>query len=408
MKKVLTLFYLFISLFATDAFSTVQDNQWTLESPPALALRTWVRIDKFGISIKGENLTDKTHYLSVEVRGTYGSGKEYKEQHTLRVDSKDTNKTRILSQSDNYSQLKSWNYNWKWKSGVKKKKRKPRYSSDGWYGYQNSPNKDRERELRRYVKSFKRITVNGNFDALCRSIGKRCKSVIDWEGHSFSCQGHSYDGSRLAKCVGGVKSASASLLMLIDVSGSMSGAKLSSAKRAAIESIRKVIKQGTEVSVMAFSGSCSTPISKKISFTRDENALVSFIRSLQASGGTPLGNALREANKSMKRDKFFGSKTQMILLLADGDDNCKNSDQVMAALRRQGIIFRHETVGLDIGADSSAASQLQRIAGKTGGKFHHTQDHRKLASIFLEAIDTMSILDMLGGFNKTNKKRKKT
>lgn len=47
---------------------------------------------------------------------------------------------------------------------------------------------------------------------------------------------------------------SGSLLLLIDVSGSMSGTKLSSAKRAAIDTVRKAVWTKTEIAVLSFEG----------------------------------------------------------------------------------------------------------------------------------------------------------
>ena len=82
---------------------------------------------------------------------------------------------------------------------------------------------------------------------------------------------------------------SASLLLLIDVSGSMSGGKLKSAKQAALESIATSLKKGVEISILAFSGNCSSPISKRINFTTDKQSLTDFVNSLYAGGGTPFG-----------------------------------------------------------------------------------------------------------------------
>jgi Mg-chelatase subunit ChlD len=130
--------------------------------------------------------------------------------------------------------------------------------------------------------------------------------------------------------------------------------------------------------------------------------LYSFIDSLQAKGGTPLGNALKEANHFMQNNKSSTSKTQMILLLADGDDGCNNVDSVMVNLRKKGIIFRHETVGLGIDSNSNAARDLKIIANSSGGTYHQTHDPKRLNSIFLEAIETMQMLDMLGKFGSTH------
>lgn len=200
----------------------------------------------------------------------------------------------------------------------------------------------------------------------------------------------------------------ASLLMLIDISGSMSGQKLSSAKSAAKKAVKTALGEHTEVAILAFEGDCSNPINKQIGFIRDKKSLYRFIDSLQAQGGTPLGNALRKANHFMNKSKSKSSKTQMILLLADGDDGCKNVDSVMAELRRKGIIFRHETVGLGINSNSNAARDLKTIANRSGGTYHQTHDPKRLNSIFLEAIETMQMLDMLGQFGNSQKTSKKS
>lgn len=190
----------------------------------------------------------------------------------------------------------------------------------------------------------------------------------------------------------------ASLLLLIDVSGSMAGAKLKSAKKAALESIDISLKKGVEISVLAFSGSCGNPISKRINFTTDRQRLKNFVNSLSSGGGTPLGNALKIANNYLYKSKSASSQTQMIILLADGDDNCGNISSVMASLKSQGIIFRHQTIGLEVNSNSKAAQQLQSIATKSGGVYHHVKDHKQLPNIFKEALGTMEILDMLGTF----------
>lgn len=202
----------------------------------------------------------------------------------------------------------------------------------------------------------------------------------------------------------------ASLLLLIDVSGSMQGAKLKSAKQAALESIDTSLKKGVEISILAFSGSCGNPISKRINFTTDRQLLINFVNSLSSGGGTPLGNALKIANNYLHKSKSTSSQTQMIILLADGDDNCGNISSVMAKLRGQGIIFRHQTIGLEVKSNSNAAKQLQSIATKSGGVYHHVKDHKQLSNIFKEALGTMEILEMLGTFgtqqvNTGNKKK---
>jgi len=72
-----------------------------------------------------------------------------------------------------------------------------------WVGFENSTVKDRENELRSLVGQFRRVTAEGDFVDLCRSIGKECVRVRDWEGADFTCeQGYNgrHDATRLALC----------------------------------------------------------------------------------------------------------------------------------------------------------------------------------------------------------------
>ena len=152
---------------------------------------------------------------------------------------------------------------------------------------------------------------------------------------------------------------SGSLLLLIDVSGSMNGTKLSSAKRAAVDTIRKAIKNKTEIAVLAFEGDCASPINNSIGFTRNESQLVAFVNGLDAQGGTPLATALEATNRFMQQHKSGASRTQMILLLADGDDDCGGLNQVLSRLKKNNLLYRHETVGLEVsGALSDNSNTL--------------------------------------------------
>ena len=80
---------------------------------------------------------------------------------------------------------------------------------------------------------------------------------------------------------------SGSLILLVDVSGSMDGAKLASAKQAAIDAIRKAIRSKTEIAVLAFEGNCAHPLDSSVGFTRNETDLVAFVNGL----GSPRRNA---------------------------------------------------------------------------------------------------------------------
>lgn len=189
-----------------------------------------------------------------------------------------------------------------------------------------------------------------------------------------------------------------SLIMLIDVSGSMQGEKIDAAKKAAIQGVKGAVRNKTEIAILAFTGDCSSPIKAQTGFTNNEKQLTDFINSLQADGGTPLAEALNAANNFMDKNKNKASQNQMILLLADGDDGCGNLSQVLQTLKNKGILFRHETIGLGIEPYSPAADQLKQIAQQSGGRYYYAQQHSQLASIFQDAIATMKMIELIGKF----------
>ena len=198
-----------------------------------------------------------------------------------------------------------------------------------------------------------------------------------------------------------------SLLLLIDTSGSMDSEigngnpeiKIEAAKDAAIAAVDRALASGaTEVAVMAFEGGCADPISQYLAFTTDANQLTRFIHGLQTGGGTPMAEAVLVANRFMQDNGTPGTHSQMIVLLADGDNDCGDVTQAMDQLRAAGIVFRHETVGFGIEPTSDAARDLRHVANASGGEYHHATTATQLADVFMEFVDTFTVIDMLGMF----------
>lgn len=198
-----------------------------------------------------------------------------------------------------------------------------------------------------------------------------------------------------------------SLLLLIDTSGSMDSEigngnaeiKLEAARQAAIAAVDRATASGTaEVAVLAFEGDCQAPVSRYIEFTTDFDRLTRFIDSLQTGGGTPMAEAVLFANRFMNDHGDPAANSQMIVLLADGDNDCGDVAQAMAELQAAGIVFRHETVGFGIKPTSDAARDLRHVATASGGEYHHAASATQLADVFMEFVDTLTVIDLLGTF----------
>lgn len=200
-----------------------------------------------------------------------------------------------------------------------------------------------------------------------------------------------------------------SLLLLIDSSGSMGDrigngnpeVKIEAARAAAIEAVNKATQLGlVEVAVLAFEGGCSNPIAKHLDFTTDENKLINFINQIQPAGGTPMADAVLKANAFMQNHGKPNALTQMIVLLADGQNDCGDVKQAMATLQASGAIFRHETVGFGIAPNSSASADLRYIANASGGTYHHAQNAVQLGDAFDNILDTFTVIDLIGQFTQ--------
>ena len=206
-------------------------------------------------------------------------------------------------------------------------------------------------------------------------------------------------GNYLAKARG----PKASLLLLMDASESMYGPKLVAAKTAAIEIVKRTIKSKNEIAILAFQGDCRVPISAQIDFTRDSVRLFEFINNITTKKGTPLAEAIRKANEFMASKKSPTSVAQMVLLLADGDDQCGNLPVVLNYLKRKRILYRHETIGLEVAWNSESVDHLKDISRMSGGRYRHVTKKEDLLNIFEKAVESINMLEMLGNFKPKEK-----
>ncbi len=197
-----------------------------------------------------------------------------------------------------------------------------------------------------------------------------------------------------------------SMLLLVDTSGSMGDPigsgnaeiKLEAAKEAAIAAVDRALAGRTEVAILAFEGECDNPVSERLGFTTDRDRLTRFIDGLRPGGGTPMAEAVLVANRFMQANRNPRANSQMIVLLADGENACGDVAQAMAQLQAAGIVFRHETVGFGIEPASDAARDLRHVATTSGGQYHHAASATQLADVFMEFVDTLTVIDLLGMF----------
>lgn len=191
----------------------------------------------------------------------------------------------------------------------------------------------------------------------------------------FLCSGH-----------GNAQSAAKdhSVLLLIDISGSMTGTKIDSVKSAAKQIIRMLLPCNTEFSVMGFSGTKEKPVPFLLDFTSNEFDLLTFVDKLKPEGGTPLGAALKKASYSFISLPKRPGTNQSIILLGDG----RSDDNVPAALKElkeRKALIQCECIGFEIANDKVSEEQLKLIASETKGEYYEATDVSNVIKAFYKS-----------------------
>ena len=174
-----------------------------------------------------------------------------------------------------------------------------------------------------------------------------------------------------------------SILFLIDVSGSMKGAKIDSVKSAAKRIINILLPCNTEFSIMGYSGKNDISVPFQLPFTTNKDKLFSFIDSLQPNGNTPLGAALKTASFYIKNSPNLKSKKQTIILLGDGrsDDNIT---EALNELRERESLIQCECIGFCLQYDKQAEQQLKQIAFETNGEYYTATEATNVNKAFFK------------------------
>lgn len=183
------------------------------------------------------------------------------------------------------------------------------------------------------------------------------------------------------------------VLLAIDVSGSMTGAKLRDAQEAARRFLDSLGAQDS-AALIAFAGSIDlegADPAREVAFTGDTAALYQAIDGLQAGGATPLYDT---AAKAVRWAAAQPAGNRAVLLFTDGKEEraqdgsggsrITNDDTAIREANRAGIpVF---TIGLGDDADEG---YLRRLALETGGAYQNAQDSAQLAARFRAVSDLL-------------------
>jgi len=174
-----------------------------------------------------------------------------------------------------------------------------------------------------------------------------------------------------------------SVVLVMDVSGSMMGQPLADAKNAANRFLDKLSKSD-QAAVIAFSSYVNTDPAnltskKEVGFSSDLTNAYDLIEGLTAGGGTEVYNAVE---KAVKMTALLPAGHRAILLFTDGKNDPANvgdpENAVTLAKQANIPIF---VIGLGSEIDES---YLRRITSDTGGFYRSTPHSSELSSLFTD------------------------
>ncbi|MCI0512187.1 OmpA family protein, partial [candidate division KSB1 bacterium] len=173
------------------------------------------------------------------------------------------------------------------------------------------------------------------------------------------------------------------VVLVLDISASMSDTPLAQAKQAALDFIRH---SDAHIALISF----NSKVYLDQDFTRDETTLNQQIQNLKSGGGTRLYNALYRAIQLLQSKKGW----RYIIALTDGETG--GDDYSLEEITQLA-----QTGELNITAQDNAATpiftigfnyqsvNLQRLAEQTRAQFFYVSDRGKLAHTFKQLADSL-------------------
>lgn len=169
------------------------------------------------------------------------------------------------------------------------------------------------------------------------------------------------------------------VVVLVDVSGSMAGAPLDAARRAADGFVERM-PEGVQVAVTSFASDVAT----HSGFSADHDRARSALAGLRVGEQTSLFDGVDAALDQLAAED---GAHQVVVLLADGDDNdsAASAEAVASRLAGEGVALH--TIMLESASADFAA--LTRLAETSGGQALATPQPSELAGLYDEVAEVL-------------------
>ncbi|MCO4761119.1 MAG: VWA domain-containing protein [Myxococcales bacterium] len=176
-----------------------------------------------------------------------------------------------------------------------------------------------------------------------------------------------------------IEQPSIAMVLAIDRSGSMSGAKMALAKEAA-RATADALGHEDKIGVIAFDNIARTVV--RLQRAGNRYRIATNIARISAGGGTHIYPALQQSLTALERVR---AKVKHVILLSDGQAPRSGIDALVRQMRRTGITVT--TVGVGTAVDRSL---LEAIADRGGGRSYFTDRPETLPRIFVRETRQLS------------------
>ena len=174
------------------------------------------------------------------------------------------------------------------------------------------------------------------------------------------------------------------VVLVVDTSGSMAGAKIESARNAAATLVRS-LKDGDIVALDSFSDDARTlvPPTRLDMHTRSE--ILRQIAQLVPSGSTNMFSGLTLAESQMASAPASHG-LRRVVMISDGIANIgPSSPEVLGSLAQNGLRFRAQVTSFGVGNDYDERT-LNALSVRTNGRLYHIGEPREMAGILRNEV----------------------
>ena len=175
--------------------------------------------------------------------------------------------------------------------------------------------------------------------------------------------------------------------LVIDTSGSMAGAKIQNARRAAALLIDD-LADGDIVSVVSFSDDAQTLVSPTVLSAETRTSLKARIARLEPTGSTNMFDGLGLGEALVARAPATHA-VRRVVVISDGIANVgPSSPEAHGALAERGLRFQAQVTSLGVGTDYDERT-LDALAVRSTGRLYHLSEPREMASLLSHELELL-------------------